>query len=63
MDVLEQLRVSLAGRNLREVARGAQVGESWLRMWMRGEIPDPSFRRIQKLSDYLAAEVGRDPAA
>lgn len=55
MDALEFVRERLGdkGVNLREVADGAGVGHSWLRMFRRGEIPDPAYSRIKRLADYF----------
>ena len=50
--VVERLRAE-DRPSLNEIARSAGVGESWLRMFARGEIPDPSYSRIKKLSDYF----------
>lgn len=36
-----------------EIARAAGVKESWLRMFMRGEIPNPGVRTFQQVVDYL----------
>lgn len=62
MDSLEfvrgQLRVTR--RNLREIADGAGVGHSWLRMFARGEIPDPGYSRVKALADYFM-RVGVEP--
>ena len=57
---MEFVRERLAGPNinLREVAEGAGVKHSWLRMFARGEIPDPGYSRIKKLADYFL-RVGR----
>lgn len=55
MDAMEYVKQQL-GRpevNLRAVADGAGVGHSWLRMFARGQIPDPGYSRIKALSDYF----------
>ncbi len=55
MDAMEFVKHRLEDQslNLREVADGAGVGHSWLRMFARGAIPDPSYNRIKALSDYF----------
>ena len=55
MDAMEFVRERLAAPdiNLREVAEGAGVGHSWLRMFARGEIPDPGYSRVKALADYF----------
>jgi len=61
MDSLDFVRGQLAGteRSLREVADGAGVGQSWLRMFARGEIPDPGYSKVKALADYFLRVGGR----
>jgi transcriptional regulator with XRE-family HTH domain len=65
MDAMEFVRERLAteGLNLREVADGAGVGHSWLRMFARGEIPDPGYSRIKALADYFLRVGSRTPTS
>ena len=64
MDAMKYVRKSLQapGINLREVADGAGVGHSWLRMFARGEIPDPGYSRVKALSDYFLRAGKREAA-
>jgi transcriptional regulator with XRE-family HTH domain len=41
------------GLTLRDIAREADVGRSWLAMFHRGEIPNPGYAQIKKLFDFL----------
>lgn len=54
-NALTYVKAKLAqpGLNLRVVAEEAGVGASWLRSFSRGEIPDPSYRRVEKLLAYF----------
>lgn len=63
MDAMEYVRGCLASPhlNLREVAEGSGVGESWLRMFKRGKIPDPSYHRVKALADYFLRVGGQTP--
>ena len=63
MDAMQYVRESLAAPeiNLREVAEGAGVGHSWLRMFARGAIPDPGYSRVKALADYFL-RTGKNPA-
>ena len=58
MDAMEYVRECLQapGTNLRQVAERAGVGHSWLRMFARGEIPDPGYSRIKALTEYFVRE-------
>lgn len=55
MDALQYVQTNLQStdKTLREIADGAGVGQSWLRMFARGEIPDPGYSKVKALSDYF----------
>lgn len=55
MDTLQFVRgqLDVTDRTLREIADGAGVGQSWLRMFARGEIPDPGYSKVKALADYF----------
>lgn len=55
MDTLQFVRGQLCAtpRTMREIADGAAVGQSWLRMFARGEIPDPGYSKVKALADYF----------
>jgi len=55
MDSLQFVRgqLEVTPRTLREIADGAGVGQSWLRMFARGEIPDPGYSKVKALADYF----------
>jgi hypothetical protein len=36
-----------------QIARSAGVPESWLRMFMRGKIPNPGVRQFSRVRAYL----------
>jgi predicted transcriptional regulator len=57
---LEFVKTRLAARKrpLTAIARGAGVGNSWLRMFAKGVIPDPSYTRVKRLADYLRRSNG-----
>ena len=46
-------RISNPELNLSEVAEAAGVGYSWLKMFARGEIPDPGYSRVKALAEYF----------
>lgn len=56
MSEIERIRATVNedSRSLREIAEAAGVGYSWLRMFARNEIPDPSYQRIRLLQDWAA---------
>lgn len=68
MDRVETLRSRLQAvpAPLARIARAAGVKESWLRMFARGEIPDPGVRKVDAVERVLAnVEAGivlDDPA-
>jgi hypothetical protein len=35
------------------IAEGTDVSVHWLRLLIRGKIPDPSFNRVMRVRDYL----------
>lgn len=39
-----------------EISTMTNIGESWLRMFGRGEIQDPSVNKIQTLYEFLSGE-------
>lgn len=55
MDSLQYVRTCLdaSGMTTREIAAGSGVGESWLRMFRRGCIPNPGYNNIKLLADYF----------
>ena len=60
MDDMEFVRKEVAkAENLTTVALEADVGYSWLKMFARGEIPDPSYSRIKALADYFRGETAK----
>jgi transcriptional regulator with XRE-family HTH domain len=62
MDALQYVRTCLESTpsTTKEIAEGAGVGESWLRMFRRGEIPDPGYSRVKLLADYFL-RIGLTP--
>lgn len=55
-------RIATPGLNLSAIAEEAGVGYSWLKMFARGEIPDPGYSRIKALEDYFKrAEIRTQP--
>lgn len=40
-----------------EIAEGAEVGIDWFSKFARGEIPDASVNRVQRVHDFLASRV------
>lgn len=71
MDALQYVQTNLRStdKSLREIADGAGVGQSWLRMFARGEIPDPGYSKVKALADYfmhgpaMPATAAVDPRA
>ena len=57
---LKQTTLELLGKpdtdTLQQIAVGAGVNFYWLRKFTRGEIPNPSVDRVQKLYDFLIKE-------
>lgn len=57
LENLEYLRDLIAReqqtRTLKAIAAEASVGESWLRMFMRGKIPDPGYSKVTRLLSIL----------
>ena len=39
--------------SLKQIARDTGLNHGWLSMFKRGKIDDPSYRRLQKLYNYL----------
>jgi predicted transcriptional regulator len=55
MDTLQYVRACLdtTTKTNKEIAEGAGVGESWVKMFKRGHIPDPGYSRVKLLADYF----------
>lgn len=55
MDMYERTREMLRARDqtIPEIAEAAGVGESWLYKINRGAIPNPYFRNLELVHDYL----------
>jgi hypothetical protein len=64
MDQMEFVKEQIAAPdvNLSAVAEGAGVGYSWLKMFARGEIPDPGYSRIKALAQYFASRTEQQGA-
>lgn len=55
MDALQYVRACLdtTDKSFKEIAEGAGVGASWVRMFKQGHIPDPGYSRVKLLADYF----------
>ena len=60
-DIVAETRASLRAAEVpaSHIAREAGVRESWLRMFMRGKIPNPGIRQFSRVRDYLDSQKGR----
>lgn len=58
MNHVEYVKRCLAqpGVQLTVIAEEAGVGYSWLKMFARGEIPDPGYSRVKALTEYFHAK-------
>jgi len=46
-------RLKLLDKSTAEIAREADVSESWLKMLRRGKIPNPGVLQFQRVAAYL----------
>ena len=47
------VRLQKLDKTSAEIAKEADVQESWLKMLRRGKIPNPGVRQFQRVVDYL----------
>ena len=55
LSLREQVKVLLSRKTQsnREVAKHCSVSEGWIRMFLTGEIADPSSSKLERVRDYL----------
>ena len=46
-------------KSLPNIAREAGVGHSWLKMFMRGEIQNPTMKNFEKITAYASREQAK----
>lgn len=51
--VLDMLANRPRNVTLKDIAKGADVPEPWLKTFAAGRIPDPSVNRVEVLYNYL----------
>ncbi len=52
-----QAKIAASDESLERIARGADVGTSWLTKFAKGEIPSPGIVNLQKLNDYFSKKA------
>lgn len=53
----ETIREILKDRNLKEVARKSGINHHALYRWYNGDVTDPKYYMIKKLSDYIESTI------